>query len=326
MKIGFCMPLNAVWRREVDRLKAALPEVEFEADMERAIAGIDAFDAIVANPLPRERLEAARALKALFVPFVGLNHLPADLLLGRGVSVFNCHGNAESVAERALAMTLDFFGRITEFHNDLARGRWHGFWVGKGAEDFWHSIYRRKALVLGTGAIGLELAKLLKAFGCDVTGYRRRSSLGAPAGFDRVVSDLDAALDAAELVFVTLPHTGETEGLLSKERLLRMKGKFLVNVGRAAVVDEEGLWLALKDGILAGAGIDVWYTYPQGGSTEGAPSRFAIHTLPNVILSPHVGGSTHEAVDINAAATVDNVIEWVRTGECRTRVDLKAAY
>jgi len=112
----------------------------------------------------------------------------------------------------------------------------------------------------------------------------------------------------------------------SKERLLRMKGKFLVNVGRAAVVDEEGLWLALKDGILAGAGIDVWYTYPQGGSTEGAPSRFAIHTLPNVILSPHVGGSTHEAVDINAAATVDNVIEWVRTGECRTRVDLKAAY
>ena len=87
MKIGFCMPLNAVWRREAERLAQARPELEIETDMDKAVAGIERFDAIVANPLPRERLEAAVGLKALFVPFVGLNHLPADLLVGRGVSV-----------------------------------------------------------------------------------------------------------------------------------------------------------------------------------------------------------------------------------------------
>jgi len=105
-----------------------------------------------------------------------------------------------------------------------------------------------------------------------------------------------------------------------------MRGAFLVNVGRGEVVDEAALYEALRDGVLSGAGIDVWYTYPQGGSTLGAPSRFPIHTLPNVVLSPHVAGSTYEAVDLNARQTLDNVERWIRTGDAAHRVDLSAAY
>ena len=326
MKIGFCLPLNQHWRMSIDRLSIEFPDVEFIADSERSLAEFESLEAIVSNPVPRERYESARGLKAVFVPFVGINHLPADLLLERGVEVFNCHGNAFSVAERALAMTLAAYGRVIEFHNDLRQGKWHGFWVGKGHEDFWHSLYGKPCAILGVGAIGTALARLLKAFDCPVTGYRRRTSEETPLHFDRVTNDLADAVRDAEIVFVALPLTDETEGLVSRELLASMKGKFLVNVGRGGIVDEEGLYRALADGILSGAAIDTWYTYPAKGLMSGDPSRFPIHELPNVVLSPHVAGSTWEAVENNATQTIDNVAEWLRTGKCRSKVDLKANY
>jgi len=326
VKIGFCLPLNQHWRGNIERLSREFPNVDFVADSDRSLAEFASLDAVVANPVPREKFESARGLRTVFVPFVGINHLPADLLLERGVEVFNCHGNAFSVAERALAMTLAAFGRVIEFHNDLRQGKWHGFWVGRGHEDFWHSLQGKPCAVLGTGAIGKALARLLAAFDCPVTGYRRKTSSETPPCFDRVTNDLSDALRDAKVVFVALPLTAETEGLLSREILAAMKGKFLVNVGRGGIVDEEGLYRALADGVLAGAAVDTWYTYPPKGESVGAPSRFPIHELPNVVLSPHVAGSTWEAVENNAVQTFDNLAEWLRTGSCGSKVDLRASY
>ncbi|MBL8967726.1 MAG: hypothetical protein JNG85_12015, partial [Spirochaetaceae bacterium] len=291
-----------------------------------AMEGVAGLDAVLANRLPDEVYLRAERLKAVFVPFAGLNHLPAGLLAEKGVRVFNVHGNAEEVAERALAMTLDFMGRVTEFHNDLKGELWHGFWVGKGSEDFWSSLFRRKVAVFGVGAIGQVLARLLKAFDCEVTGYRRRGDAPVPPNFDRIEGDLAAAVAGAELLFVTLPLTPETKGLFSRELLMGAKGKFLVNVGRGEVVDEEGLYLALKEGVLRGAAIDTWYTYPQGGAVRGAPSRYPIHGLPNVILSPHVAGSAHEAAAANADQAIENIAEWLETGNCRREADIRAMY
>jgi len=300
--------------------------VEVIRGLEPSLAVFSTLDAVIANIIDRTYYEKATGLKAVFVPFVGVNHLPADLLVERGVSVFNCHGNAESVAERALALTLAGFGRIVEFHNDLRAETWHGFWVNKGREDFWHSIFRKRCTILGVGAIGEALARLLKAFDCPVTGYRRKSGAPAPAHFDEVTTDLHAAVSGADIVFVALPLTDSTRGLVGAAELQAMRGAYLVNVGRGEVVDEAALYAALKDGTLSGAGIDVWYTYPKGGSVKGAPSRFPIHELPNVVLSPHVAGSTWEAVDINVRQTIDNVKRWVATGDAIHRVDLAASY
>lgn len=326
MKIGFCLPLNEIWRLQIADFARTFPDVELVIDSERCLSECPALDAVVANPLPREFFEKAVRLKAVFVPFVGINHLPADLLLERGVEVFNCHGNAESVAERALALTLAAYGRVIEFHNDLKEGKWHGFWIGRGHEDFWHSIFRKPCAILGTGAIGTTLARLLKAFDCPVTGYRRRRIPETPPHFDSVVYSVEEAVRDAEIVFIALPLTAETEGLVSRELLASMKGKFLVNVGRGGIVDEEGLYRALADGVLLGAAIDTWYVYPPKGASEGAPSRFPIQELPNVVLSPHVAGSTWEAVEMNAAQTLGHVAEWIRTGRSGARVDLRANY
>lgn len=326
MTIGFCLPLNEAWTAAIDRLEAERPGTRIVRGVDASLAAFDELDAIVANPIDAAYYERSSRLKAVFIPFVGVNHLPAELLARKGVAAYNCHGNAESVAERALALALAGFGRVIEYHNDLKAGRWHGFWVNKGREDFWHSIFRARCAVLGTGAIGEALAKLLKGFDCHVVGYRRRSDLPKPGHFDEMASSLAEAVSGARIAFVTLPLTDATRGLIGAAELKAMRGAFLVNVGRGEVVDEEALYAALKDGTLAGAGLDVWYRYPQGGSTEGWPSRFPFQELPNVVMSPHVAGSTFEAVDRNAELTVENLARFIDGREPLHRVDLSAKY
>lgn len=327
MRIGFCVPMNKAWSAAADGIEREHGgKVELVRGVEACLAAFPSLDAVIANRVDASSYEAARSLKAVFVPFVGVNHLPADLLIERGVAVFNCHGNAESVAQHALVLALAGFGRLIEFHNDLRAETWHGFWVDKGSEDFWHSIFRKRCAILGAGAIGRKLARLLKAFDCTVIGYRRRPGEPLPEHFDEVKSDLKAAVAGADIVFVTLPLTDATRGLVGAAELEAMRGAFLVNVGRGDVVDERALYEALRDGVLAGAGIDVWYVYPPKGSVTGAPSRYPIHTLPNVVMSPHVAGSTYEAVDLNIAQTVENLDRWLRTGDAEHRVDLRASY
>jgi phosphoglycerate dehydrogenase-like enzyme len=325
MTIGSFMPFGSAWTTKLRELGERFPGCDIIVEPEEARAALPRLDAILALRLEAEAYEKATSLKAVFVPFTGLNHLPAPLLASRGVRAFNVHGNAESVAQCAIAMTLAFYGRVIEFHNDLRERKWHGFWVGKGAEDQWSSIYGRPAAVIGAGAIGVAIARILKAFDCPVVGYRRRD-LPPPPCFDRIETDLAAAVGGAELIFVALPLTPATKGLFTKDLLLSMKGKFLVNVGRGDIVDEEGLYFALRERVLKGAAIDTWYEYPAAGSTVGAPSRFPIHELPNVVLSPHVGGSTREAGPINMDQTIANIAAWLRDERCENEADLRELY
>ncbi|TXT49430.1 MAG: D-isomer specific 2-hydroxyacid dehydrogenase [Spirochaetes bacterium] len=325
MKIGSFMPLRSVWDERIEALALEFPEHEFFHGLKPDSPEAVELDILIAGRLPGHAYLSSSRLKVIFQPFTGINHLPLQSLAERGVRVFNVHANAFDVAERALALTLAFYGRVVEFHDDLRQEKWHGFWVRAGAEDNWDSIAGRTCAILGTGAIGVELAKLLKAFSCPVIGWRRKSGQDVPEGFDKICFDLDEALGEAEIIFVALPATALTEGLLSKERLLAMKGKFLVNVGRGSIVDEEGLYEALRQGVLKGAAIDTWYQYPPSGKI-GAPSRFPIHTLQNIILSPHVGGATHQASARAVGITIDKIRQYLRSGECGTEADLKAAY
>lgn len=326
MKIGSFMPLRSVWDDRIAALSREFPQHEFHQGLRPGDSVIPSLDLILGGNLPDKAayLEPA-GLKAIFQPFTGINHLPLEALSARKVRVFNVHANAFDVAERALAMTLAFYGRIIEFHNDLAKAVWHGYWVHSGAEDNWDSLRGRKCAILGTGAIGVELAKLLKAFSCPVVGWRRRPAAPVPEGFDAVSGDLDEVLAGGEVIFIALPATPLTQGILTRDRLMSMKGKLLVNVGRGSIVDEEGLYLALRDGVLAGAAIDTWYEYPKSGKV-GAPSRFPIHTLPNVILSPHSGGSTNQASAWAVDITIDNLRTYLATGDCSPEADLKAMY
>lgn len=325
MNIGSFMPVHSVWGSIIAQLRKEFSEHTWFDGLTAESPEIVSLDIMIAGRIPHSIFSEAVNLKALFQPFTGLNHLPVETILERGIEVYNVHSNAFDVAERALAMTLAFYGRIIEYHNDLKNEIWHGFWVSRGAEDNWDSIYGRSCAILGTGAIGKELAKLLKAFSCKVYGWRRSKSADIPEHFDAVLPTLKEAVDTAEIIFVALPATSETEGLISKDLLMGMKDKFLVNVGRGAIVDEEGLYEALKGGILKGAAVDTWYTYPKTG-VIGAPSRYPVHTLPNIILSPHVGGSTNQATRKSVEDTLQNIRAYLRTGKGIWKADLRKMY
>jgi phosphoglycerate dehydrogenase-like enzyme len=95
---------------------------------------------------------------------------------------------------------------------------------------------------------------------------------------------------------------------------------------RGEIVDEEGLYRSLKEGILKGVGIDVWYAYPREGDMEAHPSRFPIHELPNVVLSPHIAGFTPQAAELNIEQSIENIRSYLRTGSPLFEVGLELMY
>ena len=145
-----------------------------------------------------------------------------------------------------------------------------------------HELRGQTMLIVGLGEIGVETARLAKAFGMTVVGVKR-----APSDVEHVDEvhgndGLTELVSRADAIVVTLPITPETEGLLSAEVLAAVKpGAVLTNVGRGAVVDEDALVERLRDGTLAGAALDVF-------ATEPLPPESPLWELPNVIVSPHV--------------------------------------
>jgi len=309
----YLQPLNAEWKEQIEQLKRDFPGTRFVTEKHDQDSLLDA-EVIVGSHVSAEQIDQAKKLKAIIVPISGITHLPLDKIISRGIRVANTHGNARYVAERAVALILAFYGKIVEYHNDLVNERWHGFWVGKGLDDTWDSIHGKRVSILGAGEIGKWLARFLSIFDVELIGYKRTPVDTVPPPFARMVYSVDEALTGADMVVIALPLTSHTRGLLGRRELEKMRGKVLVNVGRADVVDEKALYDALKEGVLTGAALDPWYTYPDG-KTSGAPAHFPIHTLPNVVLSPHTAGFTAQAASENIRQANESVRRFLSQGE-----------
>ena len=326
MKIVFYNKLNRLWIDHIEKLRKEFSEVDFVTDQERIESEIQHAHALVGGEFTVEVIQRAGNLKMIFVPYAGIDALPLDYIRERGIRISNVHGNARYVAERAVGMALSFYGKIIDYHNDLKSGKWHGYWATGKVHDTWDSIQGRTCAVIGVGEIGKYMAKYLKIFDCQVIGFKRKPVVEKMEDFDEISLDLTDVLEKSELIFVTLPLTEETKGMFNAEILSRMKGKFLVNVGRGQVVDEEGLYRSLKDGTLKGAGIDVWYSYPEKGQTTAHPSKYPIDELPNVVLSPHLAGFTPQAARLNIGQTIENIRSYIKTGRARFEVDPELMY
>jgi phosphoglycerate dehydrogenase-like enzyme len=326
MKFVFYTKLSSGWLEQIDLLRKEFAHIEFVTNAESMEGEIPHAHALVAGEITPELLGPAARLHIIFVPYAGVDALPLEMIRERGIRISNVHVNAPFVAERCIAMALAFYGKIVDYHNDLKKFQWHGYWAKGTVDDTWNSIQGRPCAVIGAGEIGKHIAKQLKAFGCPIIGFRKRAATPLPEYFDHITLDLNEALERSELVFVALPLTPETKGMISAQILSRMRGKFLVNVGRGEIVDEEGLYRSLKDGILKGAAIDAWYTYPEKDETTAVPSRYPIYELPNVILSPHLAGFTPEAAALNITHTIQNIRSYIQTGRAVHEVDLRMMY
>lgn len=325
MKILFLNRLDRYWEGKVEELARAFPEhsfISYSSDSDPK-AHISDAEVIVKGNLSQADLDKARNLRMVVVPWTGVDGLPLERLRERGVIVSNTHENAEVVAERAVALALAVTGRVVELHNDLAQGVWLGRPSNK--EATWYSIIGKRCSVLGLGKIGQAIAKLISGFECEITGFKRTSG-GEFSYVKRVTDDIHDAVRAGDLVFVALPLTKKTAGIIGSDLLSQMKGKYLVNVSRGRVIEEQALYDALKSGTLAGAAIDVWYEYPSSDRPATLPSRYPIHRFSNVVMSPHVGSWSVESMHSMVNGALKNIESFLLKGRPEEEIDLDELY
>jgi D-3-phosphoglycerate dehydrogenase len=160
---------------------------------------------------------------------------------------------------------------------------------GDNRELTGHELFGKTLGVIGIGAIGLQVGRLGNAFGCRVLGYERHMLRVDDVAIEQV--ELDELLRRSDIVSLHLPLTAETRGLMGREQLARMKpSAILINTARGPVVDQPALVESLRQHRLAGAGIDVYDREPP------LPANDPLFTAPNIVLLPHVGFETFEAL------------------------------
>lgn len=319
MNILFLNTFNERWKERFRQLKQEFPEVQFTAsyDPKERRAALRNADAVVSGRLTKEEIENSPKLKVIFVPFTGLNTFPLEVIKEKGIELSNTHANAPIVAEHAVALCMALLGRVVEFHDDLKQGRWNR---SIEDDDMWITLYNRKVGIAGFGSIGQCIAKLLKPFDCHIIGFKRKTDEKSSQYANEVTSDLNYLINNSEIIFVTLPLSESTTDIFSKEKLMNMKGKYLINVGRGRTVNEEGLYESLKQGILAGAALDVWYNYPGKKKEHVLPANKPFWELPNVVLSPHKSSHAIEAINAMIDDTCENIRIYLKNGQAGNRL------
>lgn len=237
--------------------------------------------------------------------------LAGDTLLTNATGAYGL-----AIAEHMLGMLLELFKKL-ELYRDAQKS---GAWQSQGAVK---AVYGSTVLVLGMGDIGGEFAARCKALGAKVIGVRR-SPRPCPEYADEVhlLEDLDSLLPHADVVAITLPGTDATRGLMSRERLAKMKeGAVLLNVGRGFIVDTEALCDALERGHLSGAGVDV--TDP-----EPLPPTHRLWNIPTAVVTPHISGfyhlrETHERI---VGIFLENLRHFQAGEPLRNLVDFATGY
>ena len=244
-------------------------------------------------------------------PYIQPGVLAGDTLLTNATGAYGL-----AIAEHMLGMLLELFKKL-ELYRDAQKS---GAWQSQGAVK---AVYGSTVLVLGMGDIGGEFAARCKALGAKVIGVRR-SPRPCPEYADEVhlLEDLDSLLPQADVVAVTLPGTDATRGLMSRERLAKMKeGAVLLNVGRGFIVDTEALCDALERGHLSGAWVDV--TDP-----EPLPPTHRLWNIPTAVVTPHISGfyhlrETHERI---VGIFLENLRHFQAGEPLRNLVDFATGY
>lgn len=253
-------------------------------------------DALLCNRLEPGDTDGAGRLRLVQALSAGADRVdPAAV--PPGCTLCNLFGHEQAMAEWALMAMLALSRRLLTYDRRLREGDW-------AANLPWElELSGRVAATIGYGHIGRRVAELARAVGMDVVAATRSPSPGRADGLRRLagLDELGDVLSEADFAVVAVPSTPDTRGLIGAAELERLGADgYLVNVARGDVVDERALYEALRDRVIAGAAIDVWYRYPRGGART-LPSDQPIHELDNVLMAPHVSGRTTGTQERRAA-------------------------
>ncbi|HWS57770.1 MAG TPA: phosphoglycerate dehydrogenase [Actinotalea sp.] len=267
---------------EVTTRTGALDEDELIA----ALSGVQLLGIRSKTQVTERVLAAAPDLVAIGAYCIGTNQVDLSAAAARGIAVFNApFSNTRSVVELALAEIIALTRRLTERDRALHDGVWD-----KSAEGA-HEVRGRTLGIVGYGNIGTQLSVLAESLGMSVVFYDSAERLSL--GNARRLESLDALLDVADVVTLHVDGRDGNAGLFGPAQFARMRpGAIFLNLSRGFVVDYAALRAAVLSGHIGGAAVDV---FPHEPKSRGDAFASELRGLPNVILTPHIGGSTEEA-------------------------------
>ena len=260
----------------------------------------DADVVIVSNiRLSREVLEQCPKLKFLNVAFTGLDHIDQDYCREKGIVIRNASGYAtQAVAELAVGLMLDVYRKITPFDASTRNLQGRNNILGR-------ELHGKTVGLVGTGAIGLRTAAILKAFGCRLLAYSRTERQEAlDMGIE--YTTLEDLMQRSDIISLHTPLTAQTKGLISREMLELCKtSPIIINTARGAVIDNKALAEMLNKDCIAGAGIDVYEYEPP------LQSNHPLLSAKNAVLLPHVAFATEESFSIRVDIILRNLDEYL---------------
>jgi len=273
--------------------------------LHEAIKGVHLLGIRSRTQITPEIVEAADRLIAIGCFSVGTNQVDLDAARRSGIPVFNApFSNTRSVAELVIGEIVFLLRRIISRSNGAHQGRWD-----KSADDS-HEVRGKTLGIIGYGNIGSQLSNLAEAFGMRVVFYDHTDRLRH--GNTEPTASLHELLAQSDVVTLHVPETPATNKMIGREEIRAMKpGAYFINNSRGSVVDLDALAEALREGRLRGAAVDVFPVEP-GSNAERFVSP--LQGLENVILTPHIGGSTEEAQERIGAEVARKLVDYSDSG------------
>ncbi len=286
---------------QVESIKGALPESELIAKVADAhILGIRSKTQVTPAIL-----DAGRRLMSVGAFCIGTNQIATRHANGRGVPVFNApFSNTRSVAELIIAEIVMLARHLGDRTREVHDGVWKKVAVGS------HEIRNRTLGIVGYGHIGTQVGVLAEAFGMRVVFFDIVAKL--PMGNNRSMPKLEDVLAVSDFVTLHVPETAQTRNMIGAAEIAAMKpGACLLNASRGTVVEIGALAEGIRRGHVGGAAVDVYPEEPESNSSGFASE---LRGLPNVILTPHIGGSTEEAQEAIGREVSAALIKYINNG------------
>ena len=284
-----------------------------EDELADALSGVQVLGIRSKTQVSADVLAAASDLEVVGAFCIGTNQVDLAAAAGRGIAVFNApFSNTRSVVEIAIADIISLTRRQTVLDKEMHAGVWNKSATGA------HEVRGRTLGIIGYGNIGTQLSVLAENLGMSVVFYDTAEKLAL--GNARRMRTLDELLETADVVTLHVDGRAGNAGMFGAKQIARMKpGAIFLNLSRGFVVD----YAALRDAVLAGQGagaaVDV---FPEEPKRKGDPFVSELQGLPNVILTPHTGGSTEEAQEAIGQFVAHKVRDYLATGSTNLSVNL----
>lgn len=272
--------------------------IELLDGVEAAIVGVVPMTAHVLENAPRLRVVSAHG--------VGVDHIDLEAATRLGVIIANCPGaNDQAVADLTIGLMVSIARQIPQVDRDVRGGKWGRY---EGSE-----LWKKTLGLIGLGRIGRGVAKRASGFDMQVLAYDPYVDEKQAEAIGVRMTSLEEVIASADFVSLHAALTEETRNMIGKRELEQMKlSAFLINTARGGLVDEEALYTALVEGKLAGAALDAFTSEP--------PVDSPLLELRNVVITPHIGAHTKEAIERVGVLAAQNVVQALHTGEPVYRV------